>query len=58
MWEITRRTPPHLALGNEQLAVPLGVPVERDLPAIKRRALIGRDRDGQIAAVQVEALST
>lgn len=49
---------PYLAPGNEQLAVPPGIPVERDLSAIKRRALIGRDRDGQIAAVQVEALST
>jgi sulfide:quinone oxidoreductase len=45
---------PYLALSHEELKAPPGVAVDTDLTAIKWRAMIGRDRDGQPAAVAVD----
>jgi sulfide:quinone oxidoreductase len=44
---------PYLALGNEELQAPPGVAVDTDLTAIKWRAMIGRDREGRAAGVNV-----
>jgi hypothetical protein len=47
----------HLALGNEELQGPPGVAVDTDRTAIRWRAMIGRDREGRVAAVPVGPVS-
>lgn len=44
---------PYLALGHEELEAPPGVAVDADLTAIRWRAMIGRDRDGRAAVVEL-----